>query len=715
MSLKRAFIQMSITKQIYFGLFGMAVLTCVNVFILIFITSLILTNILYRSVNTSLEKLDNNMMSLYAQFADVTGSLFLDQGKEEILTLRYFFRNLKEIKDYFLPEFIFTNDINKYFKEYSNPLSDCEVFYCFYFQSFSNAFSENDKKLFIIMIPILENMLKVKPYDKHSRTLFQEIYFTLNDKQVFLSYPYDKEKIKKSELVPIYNKTLFDVLVNSTINKYKEEVYSFLLKLNTIPEDSCTYEKIVLENPGTVSSFTSNIFLITPFFNKTNPWAETGSFSFDEKDFTCNESSFNNLTDYIGGKWEYDVINKLSISLTNRTDGLYIMLVSNSKKMYSMSWEVCSIIFRLGMFYNDTYKGDADINSKSISVQNPSMWDCFGGNEESIEMIKQYFPYEKRPLTTRQMEFQFAKYSYTKDTNNKILTKVFQYYSPSNYMRSIINSPFYSTFAFYYFIIKIQNGFRIEERSIYFLFLNLIFFIILVSLAAWIIVFFLLWTRVCVVAHSISSPISKLIANISNTQDSNDETSPLDSTALAIRKNNNISSISYKDDKDIDDLFKICQVLIVGGFKHKEPFKRNNSMNVYNNVSIVKTNNLMINEYEIESKKDEVYNTIFKDEEVLSKGGQFEKEVYTKHENEEMKNEINDFVQRKYEKLEQKCKNEFKNSKIGDYKFLRMIHQDLEELLQTNNLYKLYSEEIKKREKSKSNVKKDKALSKYQN
>ena len=43
MSLKRSFIQMSITKQIYCGLFGMAVLTCTNVFILIFCTSLILT------------------------------------------------------------------------------------------------------------------------------------------------------------------------------------------------------------------------------------------------------------------------------------------------------------------------------------------------------------------------------------------------------------------------------------------------------------------------------------------------------------------------------------------------------------------------------------------------------------------------------------------------------------------------------------------------
>ena len=66
---------------------------------------------------------------------------------------------------------------------------------------------------------------------------------------------------------------------------------------------------------------------------------------------------------------------------------------------------------------------------------------------------------------------------------------------------------------------------------------------------------------------------------------------------------------------------------IVGGFKQKEFYKRNNAMNVYNNVAVVKTNNLMINEYEIESKKDEDYHEIFKDEEVRANKNLFEKEV----------------------------------------------------------------------------------------
>lgn len=712
MSLKRTFIQMSITKQIYFGLFGMAILTCANVFILIFITSFILSNIIYRSVNIALEKLDNNMMSLYAQFADVTGSLFLEQGKLEIVMLRYFFENLKKDKNNFISQLVPDDDIKKYFKENSDSSSDCksDCPNSFYFQSFSDDFSEEDKKLFIIMIPVLETMMKVKPYDNESGNLFQEIYFTLNDKQVFISYPYDTKKI--NELAKDYTKAQFDKLVDSTISKYKEEVYPLKLKLNKISEDSCTYQKFTLENPGTVASFTRHNYLVTPFFNETNPWAETGSFAFKEEGFNCTElSSFDNLIDYIGGKWDYNVINKLSISLTNRTDSLYAMLVSDTEEMYSMSWEVCNIIFRLGMFYNDTYKGDSDKNMKSFSEQNPSIWDCFGGNEKAIELIKKNFPYESNKNSnaksiTKRMEIQFAKYSYTKDTNNKVLAKVFQYYSPANYVRTIINSPFFSTFSFYFFIIKIQNGFRIEESSIYYLFLNLIFFIILISLATWVLVFFLLWTRVCVVAHSISSPISKLIANISSEQDSNDETSPLNSTALTVRNNTNVSNISYKDDKDIDDLFKICQVLIVGGFKGKEPFKRNNSVNVYNNVAIVKTNNLMINEYEIESQKDEVYHTIFKDEEVQSKGSHFEKEVYRKHENEEFKNEMNEFIQKRYEKLDQKGKNEIKKSKIGDYKFLRMINKDLEEVLPSNILYKLYSDEIIKKEKSKSNVKK---------
>ena len=111
-------------------------------------------------------------------------------------------------------------------------------------------------------------------------------------------------------------------------------------------------------------------------------------------------------------------------------------------------------------------------------------------------------------------------------------------------------------------------------------------------------------------------------------------------------------------------------------------------MNVYNNVAVVKTNNLMINEYEIESKK---------------------KEVYKKFETEKLKNAMKEFYCRKFEKLEQKAKNEFtKKEKNDDCKFLRMVNKDIEEYLPINNLYKLYTEEMLKKDKSKSGNKKEK-------
>ena len=180
------------------------------------------------------------------------------------------------------------------------------------------------------------------------------------------------------------------------------------------------------------------------------------------------------------------------------------------------------------------------------------------------------------------------------------------------------------------------------------------------------------------------------------------------SEANALVVQNDIDNISYKDDKDIDDLFKICQVLIVGGFKQKEFYKRNNAMNVYNNVAVVKTNNLMINEYEIESKKDEDYHEIFKDEEVRANKNLFEKEVYKKFETEKLKNAMKEFYCRKFEKLEQKAKNEFtKKEKNDDCKFLRMVNKDIEEYLPINNLYKLYTEEMLKKDKAKSGNKKE--------
>ena len=134
-------------------------------------------------------------------------------------------------------------------------------------------------------------------------------------------------------------------------NKYKTEIIDTINTYNYINFSTCVYDDLLF-NPTTVTSFTTKNFLITPFFNKTNPLAERGSFSFKpQTSFNCQDTSSytkENFADYIGGKWQYDVLNQFSISLTNKTKDLYAMLVSNTESMLSLSWQVCKILKRLG-------------------------------------------------------------------------------------------------------------------------------------------------------------------------------------------------------------------------------------------------------------------------------------------------------------------------------------------------------------------------------
>ena len=724
MSLKRSFIQMSITKQIYCGLFGMAVLTCTNVFILIFCTSLILTNILRQSVNNELERMDNNMINIYSQFADVTGILFLDLGKYEIGLLRLFYQNLceEETNNYF--DQLALSSGYHFVVSTNNGSTTCDTNGdCFAYLNSQSSLDPGISKKLELMIPLLKVSMNTKPYNKETDSLFQEIYFYFKEKNTFISFPYNSKKITTYlENITAFanNATKYQELNTAIVNKFKDESLETIQKYNYINYSTCSYDDLVLYNPTTVTSFTSSNIIVTPYFDIKNQCAETGSFSFKHSTpFNCQDTSYitdDNLIDYIGGKWDYNVLNKFSISLTNQSENIYAMLVSNTPSMLSLSWQVCKILKRIGHFYSDEYDGSNTVNaSETETLLDMNISSCFV-YDKARKTVEEEFSSNATQYTIKRLQFPFASYSSSCDINKEIQVKVFQYFTPSNYIRSLVNSPFYTTYTFYFFLIKLQNSFHINQHQIYFLFINLIFFILIISLIVWVIIFALLWTRVCVVANSISSPINKLIANISNSQDltsSQDETSPLDassSNALVVNEpHNEVDTISYPDDKDIDELFKICQVLIVGGFKQKEYYKRNNAMNVYNNVAVVKTNNLMINEYEIESKKDEDYHEIFKDEEVKSNKALFEKEVYKKFETDKLKNSMKDFYNKKYEKLDQKAKNEFsKKEKNDDYKFLRMVNKDIEEYLPVNSLYKLYTEEMMKKDKAKNGNKKEK-------
>ena len=129
---------------------------------------------------------------------------------------------------------------------------------------------------------------------------------------------------------------------------------------------------------------------------------------------------------------------------------------------------------------------------------------------------------------------------------------------------------------------------------------------------------------------------------------------------------------------------------------------KKHSLNVYNNISIVKTNNMMFNEYEIESKKDKKYKDIFGEEDVNNKkNNNFEKEVYHKFSSPFLEERIRKNIDKKIKNYDPNTQFLLQSTNNIEYKLLIMAHKDVENYLPSNNLYKLYEEEFLNKKKKK--------------
>ena len=73
----------------------------------------------------------------------------------------------------------------------------------------------------------------------------------------------------------------------------------------------------------------------------------------------------------------------------------------------------------------------------------------------------------------------------------------------------------------------------------------------------WFCIFIIIFIKLYLTTDRISSPIRKLIKNISLTQSNFN------------KDEEKLQQIYYQEDKDINDLFQLCQKLIFGGLKKK--------------------------------------------------------------------------------------------------------------------------------------------------
>ena len=264
------------------------------------------------------------------------------------------------------------------------------------------------------------------------------------------------------------------------------------------------------------------------------------------------------------------------------------------EKLHSFNITKCNIKF------NDDFD--------NYLKNSPAQIDIYDRRKIKVEILKYDIDYIYFNLNSdgEYIDEEYSlHYNKKKEKNQKLSKfsksyKVYQGMYPSDtlnlftnvFLNNFITVNFYfsNLFSSYYDIDNIQKICNVFFKEVLY-----------PSLILWAVVLFIIMIIVFKISDSISDPIDKLIQSVSMNNKSSKEL------------NKYLKNISYKDDSTINDLFVLCKKLIIGGFKREgeEDFqqkKKIKSINAYNNISLVKTNNMIINESEIMKgeKKQEI-------------------------------------------------------------------------------------------------------------
>ena len=690
---------MSINKQLYFGIFGICALfggLCLFLILLASTKLFFSYNIKIKSV---FNETDTNIVSLNGENADLFGQLLLNQGKFETFLLRKYFNTLYEDfgKDLLSIITVDEIEINNHFQMHTttNP-NECneENSKCFFVYSDNNAINDLTKKVLYFLIPIIDVSLDTYSYNKDNFLLFNKFNFFEKENNAFISYKYNEKDIEKnfdsskpaSEI--IYNVFLSFAGTIDLIEKLNE------IKINKITNYKCFKENIYTIFP----SFSLGLF-IDPYYKNSSRTFHFGSFQFNKDQIDDNENvnlskiKLENLENYLTFDMKVDYLSIFSLNFIERNGVVLIYIITNDFK-YTASKSIC----RLTDFINYTYSENSINNNLNFSVgllgidefQFYDVGECFG-NLKILQVIPADIDYDY----SLKILSDIYKYNYDKDINNKIVVKIIRAFSPNKFIKAFTKIRFYSSFSAYFLVAKIYNNILILNNLIDRITYRSIAYITIFTFLLWLVIFIFILIKLYLVADRISSPIRKLIKNISLSQGNFNNDGP------------NLEKIYYREDKDINDLFQLCQRLIIGGFKKRNNIPKQNRLNVYNNISKVKTNNMIINENDILIQRNQKYNEIFEEgNELENKEDTFKDEIYHQYKNEDFNTKVQNYENTKIKKIPPDKKEEIENLKTKDneYKMFYYINKEIEGYLPYNSLYRCYYDEFyKKGNKKKKN------------
>ena len=684
MNLRRTLIQLSIKKQIYFSLFGLGLFIFINVFLLILVLIVTFLNHKRGKMINTLEDKDNMLTEITGQYEVMLGEIFLIQTKNEILFHRIFNKILKE-EYYDLVENLTENEYKEEYcnekeTEYNQSIICREKYGClnvFKFNEEEDSSSSDDikeKKCLFLALPLLYISFKNHLYNKERIPIYQNFHYFNNKTQMYILY---KNNSENNNCVNLTIEEDLNYYINNSKTKLDNDIEFYIYELNNINVSKEKYYTLTLYNPNNI--FAINNIKFDPLFDPYNLTIHTGSFLFENKD----------VLDYMSLDWKVEILNTMSLDMLNNIKGIYTLIGANN---YTFSTNVCILVLKLSNMYLDEDDQNHDIPQKFYFNE------CFP-YEETIKKINEYINEKVTYFNNVKIRTLFGKTSYKNNVNYENNIKIFQMHSHNEYLKFLINSHYYETIAFHYFLVKLCNDLIIEKDLIEDYYNNILIFLIFVIIFIWIIVFLIISLRICAVANKINKPIQELYESI--TYISDNEKNKNKKQKKSDKNFDRINRIYFKENKDIDNFLKVCQKLI-SNFKLKKEYIRQNTLNVYNNITYVKSNNYIINEENIEIKKDENLKKIFgedEDDKKLKKNNLIINKELSKIENNYNK-EIKNIIDNKKKYLNNYHKQLFSKAKNDEYKFFIVANNELKDYFQTDSLYKLYNEEFCKNKKN---------------
>ena len=685
--MKKCFIGMSINKQLYFGILGTSFLFCFLCILLILLSSLKLFFHFNDNIKFVYNELDTNIVSLNAEIADIYAQLLFHQGNFETYFYRNYYNNLNEEIGRNLLSTINIDDdeINLKFHFYNISGSEnCTNDEKCYFVFGSQLNNETKKKLYIL-IPTIEISLDTYSFNKEDLKIFNKFNFYEKESGAYISYEYHNN----SDIDINLNDKIQPFTLMNNIIQYINSSISSIEKLNNIIIENLTYKEFFDDNIITLFAPKGSQLIFDPYNNYGQQTFHFASILFNNTahniKIDLNDLCFKNIDNYISFDIKFNYLSYLTLNFI-KNNGNFVFLF-DKKLSFSASRSIC----RLNDYTNFSYSDNSIKESLNLTVyylqinesQFESIDDCLISSEIQEIINDTENNYKLKVL------YDIYKYSDGNDINNHIRMKILRESSPNNYTTSFLNLKFYYSISYYFVVFKIYNNIMILLNMIERLIYRQVAYILLFLFILWVCVFIYVIIKLCLVADRISSPIRKLIKTISL------------SKANINTEEMKFEQIYYPEDKDINDLFQLCQKLIFGGVKNKINIRKKNKLNVYNNISKVKTNNMAINENLIMIQRNQKYNEIFEkgeDKENIVNDS-FKKDLFFKYKNKEFDNKIKNYESKKLKKLPFDKKEEYENikNKNSEYKMFYYINKEVEEFMPYNNLYKYYIDKFAKK------------------